>query len=96
MDLSDLLASISERGFAEPLDLHEFRLKTHGGSYSAKNFSIVDTVFLDSGTDPGDDATVYLIRTSSGTCGYLIVPDSPHVEPEKAQFIDAILEAHRR
>jgi hypothetical protein len=96
MDLADLLASISQRGFAEPLDLRKFRLKAHGGSYSEKDFSIVDTVFLDSGTDPGDDVTVYLIRTASGACGYLIVPDSPHVETEKAQFIDAILEAHRQ
>ena len=56
---------------------------------------IVEFVTFDSGTDPGDDVTMYLIESTGGLKGYLILSDSFHTDPRKAAFIDALL-ANRR
>lgn len=51
---------------------------------------IVDSISLDGGTDPGDDATMYLIEAGSEK-GYLIVSDSFHVDPGRAALVDTLL-----
>ena len=52
---------------------------------------VVDTITFDAGTDPGDDTTMYLIESSRGRNGYLILPRSFHVDPRKAAFIEMVL-----
>ncbi len=56
---------------------------------------VVEYVTFDSGTDPGDDVTMYLIESTSGLKGYLILSDSFHTDPRKAAFIDALLTRRR-
>ncbi len=57
----------------------------------ANELRIVEYVSFDSGTDPGDDVTMYLIESNSRRKGYLILSDSFHADPRKAAFIDALL-----
>ncbi len=61
----------------------------------AKDLRVVEYVTFDSGTDPGDDVSMYLIESSSGPNGYLILSDSFHTDPRKAAFIDALLTKRR-
>jgi len=61
----------------------------------ANELQVVESVAFDSGTDPGDDVTMYLIESASGQKGYIILSDSFHADPGKAAFIDALL-ARRR
>ena len=51
---------------------------------------IVRSIFFDGGTDPGDDATLYLIEAPSDK-GYLIISNSFHADPKKAAFLDALI-----
>jgi len=46
---------------------------------------------MDGGTDPGDDVTMYLIESTSGLKGFLILSDSFHADPRKAAFINSLL-----
>ena len=55
----------------------------------------MECVTFDSGTDPGDEVTMYLIDSISGLNGYLILSDSFHTDPRKAAFIDALLAKRR-
>ncbi len=57
----------------------------------ADELRVVEYVSFDTGTDPGDDVTMYLIESNSGRKGYLILSDSFHADPRKAAFIDALL-----
>ena len=57
----------------------------------ANELRVVDYVSFDNGTDPGDDSTMYLIESTSGLKGYLILSDSFHADPRKSAFIDALL-----
>lgn len=92
LDLADLLGQVQERGYT-----HNFAYESHlfvkpdapGASADERRW-IVDSRTVDTGTDPGDDATIYLIETASGQRGFLIAPYSFHTDARKAAFIDRL------
>ena len=86
-DLADFQAEAIACGYA-----HNFA--SDGKSESADittKLRIVDYRSFDTGTDPGDDVTMYLIESRSGPNGYLVLSDSFHSDPRKAAFIGALL-----
>ncbi len=92
MDLADLLDDARQRGFAhdfshEAKGLHQ---RAGGKQLATEDAWLVESTSVDAGTDPGDDATIYLIETASGLRGHLIVPYAFHVDPDKAAFIDRL------
>ena len=90
-DLADFLAEANARGFTR-----DFGFDARSASADFTNeLHIVECVAFDSGTDPGDDATMYLIESTGGLKGYLILSDSFHTDPLKAAFIDALLTKQR-
>ena len=90
-DLTDVQAAAIARGYT-----HDFAFKLKSASADIiSELRIVEYVTFDSGTDPGDDVTMYLIESTSGLKGYLILSDSFHTDPRKAAFIDALLRKRR-
>lgn len=96
-DLAEVLDKVVARGFT-----HDF--SRDGKSFWSKNtkeplrldeLRIVESIQFDSGTDPGDDVTLFLIESTRGTNGYLMISDSFHTDPRKARFIDALLAKSR-
>jgi len=86
-DLADFQAEAIARGYT-----HDFAFNVKSAHADAiSDLRIVQYVTFDSGTDPGDDVTMYLIESTSGLKGYLILSDSFHTDPRKAAFIDALL-----
>ncbi len=72
--------------------MHDFAFNLRSAPVDIANgLRIVEYVSFDSGTDPGDEVTMYLIDSLSGPKGYLILSDSFHTDPRKAAFIDALL-----
>jgi hypothetical protein len=94
-DLAETLARVAKRGYSEAFDISEGRLHSRGGTHDVRDVSLADTLFIDQGTDPGDDVTIYLLKTASGAQGYLLIPDSPHTDRDKAQFIDRLIESRK-
>ncbi len=90
-ELADFQADAIARGYT-----HAFAI---GGKSApadiACDLRIVEYEAFDSGTDPGDDVTMYLIESTSGLKGYLILSDSFHADPHKAAFIDELLSRGR-
>ncbi len=90
-DLADYQAEAIARGY-----LHDFGFDARSAPADiVSELHVTEYVTFDSGTDPGDDVTMYLIESTSGLKGYLILSDSFHTDPRKAAFIDALL-ANRR
>ena len=87
-DLADYQAEAIARGYT-----HDFGFDLK--SAPANELRVVGNVTFDSGTDPGDDVTMYLIESTGGLKGYLILSDSFHADPRKAAFINMLL-ANRR
>lgn len=92
-DLTELLAQIATRGFT-----HDFSndVKTLYAPAADKppllnEFHIVESTPFDGGTDPGDDVTLFLIESTRGEKGYLLISDSFHTDPVKARFISTLL-----
>lgn len=86
-DLADFQAEAIADGYT-----HNFALDVRSAPADVGNqLSIAQSKTFDIGTDPGDDVTMYLIESTSGPNGYLIISDSFHVDPYKAAFIDALL-----
>ena len=85
--LADYQAEAIANGYT-----HNFGFDGRSTPLSIENeLRVVEYVSFDSGTDPGDDVTMYLIESTSGLKGYLILSDSFHADPRKAAFIDALL-----
>lgn len=93
MDIADLLSDAERRGFRLNFALVEEGLKCFetGRCFGTADVKAVYSQSVDTGTDPGDDATIYLIETTDGRKGYLIIADSFHVDPRKAAFIQTLV-----
>ncbi len=86
-NLADFQAEAIARGYT-----HDFAFEAKSAAASnAKELRIVEYVTFDSGTDPGDDVSMYLIESTNGLKGYLVLSDSFHTDPRKAEFIDTLL-----
>jgi len=86
-NLADFQAEVIARGYT-----HNFANDARSATADfASELRIVEYVAFDGGTDPGDDVTMYLIESTSGLKGYLILADSFHTDPRKAAFIGALL-----
>jgi hypothetical protein len=90
-DLPDFQAKAITRGYT-----HDYALQARLAAAGLINeLRVVESATFDSGTDPGDDVTMYLIESTSGLKGYLILSDSFHADPGKAAFINALLSKRR-
>lgn len=92
-DLAHLQAEVMAYGYTHDFsnDLQPLQIKRKNESLVLNELRVVETITFDTGTDPGDDTTMYLIESIHGQKGYLILPDSFHVDPRKAAFIEAVL-----
>ena len=90
-DLADYQAEAIARGYT--LDF-AYVARSAPADF-ASDLRIVEYETFDCGTDPGDDVTMYLIESTTGPNGYLILSDSFHTDPSKAALVDALL-ARRR
>lgn len=91
-DISQLLRRAEARGFTHNFAIEDEALCCHesGERFEPGDARIVWSQAVDMGTDPGDDATLYLIETSTGDKGYMVLANSFYVDPRKAAFIDSI------
>ena len=90
-DLADYQVEAIARGFSRDFGFEARSAPTDLTS----ELRIVEYLTFDGGTDPGDDVTMYLIESTSGLNGYLILSDSFHADPRKAAFIDTLLAKQR-
>ena len=97
MCLSELQEIATLKGFTHHFSAAGNHVTCDGKevSYSANDLTIIDSRSVDSGTDPGDDATLYMIEACDGTRGTLIVPSSFYTEHEKAELIDHLRSQQR-
>jgi len=86
-DLADYQTEAIANGYT-----HDFGFDARSAPADRINeLRIVEYENFDCGTDPGDDVTMYLIESTSGLKGYLILSDSFHADPRKAAFINSLL-----
>lgn len=95
-DISKLLRDAESRGYTRNFAIEgdKLRCPETGECFAPGDAKIVWSQSVDMGTDPGDDATLYLIETASGGKGYVVISGAFHVDPRKAAFIDSLARNH--
>lgn len=91
-DISKLLRDAEARGYTRNFAIEDdaLRCRESGQRFGCDDARIIWSQSVDMGTDPGDDATLYLIETTTGGKGYLLISSSFYADPRKAAFIDAL------
>ena len=90
-NLAEFQAEVIARGYT-----HNFAFDAGSSPASIESeLRIAESASFDSGTDPGDDVTMYLVDSGSGQKGYIILSDSFHADPRKAAFIGVLLARQR-
>lgn len=90
MNLAELQENAIRQGFSHQFVYEDDGLRCDGDGpvYDPTDLKIVHSNSVDAGTDPGDDATLYMIEARDGTKGMMIIPSSFHADPDKARLID--------
>ncbi len=94
-DISKLLRDAESRGYTLNFAIEDETLHCQetGERFGCGDARIVWSQSVDMGTDPGDDATLYLIETSNGCKGYIMLASSFYADPRKAAFIESLARA---
>ncbi|MGB6231560.1 MAG: hypothetical protein WBF53_15705 [Litorimonas sp.] len=82
-DIPALMEEAEAKGFG-----HHFETQAKGlycqetqTAYELGQIRVVDTLFKDAGTDPGDEATLYLLEAEDGTRGMLLIGNPASLSP---------------
>lgn len=84
--VSEALDDLSEQGFNYDFNLHEKDIKNHPEKYK-----IVHVYRYEGNTDPGDEAVVYGIKSSSGKKGVFVAGFSANSDNEAAIVLNNII-----
>ncbi len=92
--VSKAIEELRQKGYTEDFNLEENCLVCNSGRFGHEEFEITDIYFYEGETDPGDEATVYGIKSSSGHKGILVTGDEADIDPMSDRIIDKLL-VHR-
>lgn len=92
-DLAEAIEDAREKGYEHLFEVEEncMTCKELDKEFPIDKLHIVSSYHFDQGTDPGDDASLYLIESNSGIKGYLVTSYTTYTNREKAEFLDKLL-----
>ena len=92
-DLAEAVEESKDKGYTHLFEVKKDCLKCDldDSEFGIDKLHIVTSYHFDQGTDPGDDASLFLIETESGIKGYLIAGATIYKDREKAEFLDSLL-----
>jgi hypothetical protein len=91
-DLAEILHQAESRGYTHnfEVDAGALRCKTLQPAVNIDGLHVEDSLSVAHGSNPGDDATVLLLRTANGEKGYLILASPFYVDPESRALVDRL------
>lgn len=91
-DIPALMEEAEVKGFK-----HHFETQAKGllcretnTAYEMGQITVVDTLFKDAGTDPGDEATLYLLEASDGERGMLLIGNPASLSPAERAVLEQL------
>lgn len=95
VDLAEAVEDLKKQGYENIFEPDSGTIKWNKQDLEndVSRIRIVDSWFFDSGTDPGDESTLYALETDGGLKGYVIISFGMHVDRDKAALIDKLLKA---
>lgn len=93
--VSKAIDELREKGYTEDFNLDENCLVCNSGKFGDEEFEITHIYFYEGETDPGDEATVYAIKSNAGHKGILVTGDEQDMDPMSSRIIKKLL-IHRK
>lgn len=91
-DIPMLLEEAAARGFTLNFETREdeiFCRKT-GQAYALGALTLIETLQMDVGTDPGDEATLFLLEAENGDRGVLLIGNPAHLSSAERDVLDRL------
>lgn len=70
--VSKAIEELRKQGYTTDFNIDESSITCSDGKFNADDFEVVDVYRYEGDSDPGDEAAVYAIRSSTGLKGILI------------------------
>lgn len=70
--VSKAIEELRKQGYTTDFNIDESSITCGDGKFNADDFEVVDVYRYEGDSDPGDEAAVYAIRSSTGLKGILI------------------------
>jgi hypothetical protein len=70
--VSNAIEELRKQGYTTDFNLEENAIVCSVGKFGANDFEIVDVYRYEGNSDPGDEAAVYAIKSSTGLKGVLV------------------------
>lgn len=86
--VSEAIEKLHQQGFTVDFTIGENCLTSSEGSFNPGDFDIMDVYRYEGNSDPGDEATVYAVQSTSGVKGILVTgygASAEDVSPELMQ-----------
>ncbi|MDX1639590.1 MAG: hypothetical protein R3281_16620 [Balneolaceae bacterium] len=92
-NLAEAIESAKEKGYIHLFEVGENSLTCNelDREFSSDSLQIAASFHFDRGTNPGDDASLYLIETDTGAKGYIVTGYTTYTNRTKAEFLDKLL-----
>lgn len=92
--VSKAIDELRAKGFTEDFNLADNCLVCNSAKFNDDEFEITHVYFYEGETDPGDEATVYGIESTSGVKGILVTGDEADEDAMTNAIIQKLL-VHR-
>jgi hypothetical protein len=88
--ISEAIRELRQRGFDRDFNLKMDCLECGGACFRPNDFEIVEVYRYEGNSDPGDEAAVYAVESSSGIKGLLVTGYGPSAEDVNAEMLQKL------
>lgn len=91
-DIPALMEEAAARGFTLNFETREdevFCRKT-GRAYTSETITLIEAMHKDAGTDPGDEATLFLLEAKDGDRGVLLIGNPASLSSAERAILDRL------
>ncbi|MGJ8560579.1 MAG: hypothetical protein ACSHX3_10110 [Litorimonas sp.] len=91
-DIPALLEDAAARGFTLNFETREDEVFCHetGQAHALGAIRLIETLQKDAGTDPGDEATLFLLEAENGDRGVLLIGNPAHLSAAERAVLDRL------
>ncbi|GHA86843.1 hypothetical protein GCM10009069_07610 [Algimonas arctica] len=91
-DIPELMEAAAARGFTLNFEMIEDDVicRKSGRVYTSETFTLIETLQKDAGTDPGDEATLFLLESENGDRGVLLIGNPAHLSPAERAVLERL------
>ena len=88
--VSMAMEELRKQGFTTDFNIEGNHLVCSDGKFDADNFEVVDVYRYEGDSDPGDEAAVYAIESSSGLKGILVTGYGASADVASAEILEKL------